>query len=212
MNAKITGLKLQKKNRQRVNVYLDGEFAFGLSRITAGWLHLGQELSEEKISELKQQDAFEVAYQRTLKFITYRERSSYEIGMYLKKHDIPEEITERVISRLEQAGLLDDRRFVQMWIENRNEFRPRSLRALRMELRQHGIDEGLIDESLGRIDEYEIAYKAATKYARRLYDQDWENFRQKLYGYLSRRGFNYEVSAEVIRKIWDENNHPVNEK
>jgi regulatory protein len=208
MNAKITGLKVQKKNRQRVNVFLDGEFAFGLSRITAGWLHVGQELSDEKIAELKEHDAFEVAYQRTLKFMEFRERSSTEIRRYLKKNEVSDEISERVIERLKEAGLLDDSRFAQMWIENRNEFRPRSIRALRMEMRQHGIDEELIDRSLETVDEHEIAYKAARKYARKLENLEWQDFRQKLYGYLGRRGFNYETSADVIRKVWDENFHP----
>ena len=53
MTRKITALKVQKRNKNRVNVYLDNEFAFGLSRIVAGWLKTGQELSEEKILEIK---------------------------------------------------------------------------------------------------------------------------------------------------------------
>lgn len=212
MIGKITALKLQKKNRQRVNVYLDGEFAFGLSRISAGWLHLGQELSEEKISELKAQDAFEVAYQRALNFMKFRERSAYEIRRNLKKDAVPEDIIEQVIDRLIQAKLLDDGRFVRMWIENRNEFRPRSLRALRIELRQHGIDDELIDKSLKTVDEYELAYKAATKYANGHQNLEWEEFRRKLYGYLGRRGFTYGTSAEVIQQVWDEDHHPKNEK
>jgi regulatory protein len=212
MNAKITGLKVQKKNHQRVNVYLDGEFAFGLSRMAAGWLQVGQELSEEKISELKERDAFEVAYQRTLRYIGFRERSTSEIRRYLNKSAVSEEIAEQVIDRLKQAGLLDDRRFAQVWIENRSEFRPRSLRALRMEMRQHGIDDELIDQSLETFDEHEAAYKAAEKYASRLENLDWQDFRRKLAGHLGRRGFNYETSAEVIHKVWDENAHPKNEK
>lgn len=211
MNAKVTGIKLQKKNRQRVNVYLDGEFAFGLSRITAGWLQVGQELSKEKILELKDRDTFEVAYQRTLKYIEIRERSVTEIQRYLKKNAVSDEISEQVIDRLKHAGLLDDERFVQMWIENRNEFRPRSPKALRMEMRYHGIDDELIDRSLETIDEHELAYKAAKKYARKLEKLDWQDFRKKLYGYLGRRGFNYEIAAEVIRKVWDECSHPIND-
>ncbi len=70
MNYEITALKLQKRNRQRVNVYLDGEFAFGLARIVAAWLAVGQEIDDQKIAQLQQEDAREVAYQRALKFLT----------------------------------------------------------------------------------------------------------------------------------------------
>jgi regulatory protein len=117
-----------------------------------------------------------------------------------------------VIKRLTDAGLLDDKRFAKMWIENRNEYRPRSLRALKMEMRQHGIEEELIEQSLGSMDEHEMAYKAAIKYARKWENLDWQEFRQKLYGYLGRRGFNYETSAEVIQKVWDEEIHPYTDK
>ena len=77
MSHRITALKLQKRNRQRVNVYLDGDFAFGLARIVAAWLHVGQELSDEKIEQLLAEDAKEVAYHRLSSQI--RSRSASEI-------------------------------------------------------------------------------------------------------------------------------------
>ena len=52
MNQKITALKAQKRNPNRVNVYLDGNFAFGVARIVAAWLNIGQELSPEKVASL----------------------------------------------------------------------------------------------------------------------------------------------------------------
>ena len=50
---KITAIEVQKRRPNRVNIHLDGEFAFGLARIVAAWLRVGQELSEEKIEELQ---------------------------------------------------------------------------------------------------------------------------------------------------------------
>ena len=49
MDQKITALKAQKRNPNRINVYLDGIFAFGLARVVAAWLQVGQTLSDEKI-------------------------------------------------------------------------------------------------------------------------------------------------------------------
>jgi len=85
MAKKITGLKLQKRNKNRVNVYLDGEFAFGLSRIVAAWLHTGQELSDEKIAELLSKDDVEIALQRALNFLSYRARSEKEVKQILSE-------------------------------------------------------------------------------------------------------------------------------
>lgn len=204
MNHTITALTAQKRNRQRVNVYLDGEFAFGLSRIVAAWLSVGQEISDEKIAALQAEDAREEAYQRALKFISYRPRTQAEVRQNLQKHHIPEEIITEVVQRLQNSGLVNDRQFAHLWVENRSELRPRSRRALKYELQQRGVDPETIEQSIEAIDDEEMAYQAAQKQARKLQSLEWQDFRQKMYGFLARRGFNYEVSAPVAARIWAE--------
>jgi regulatory protein len=124
MAKKVTNLSVQKRNPNRVNVYLDGEFAFGLARIVAAWLTVGQELSPEKIDRLKGEDAAEVALQRAIRFLGFRPRSVTEVEKNLKKHETPENTIQKVIERLERNGMLDDRKFAKLWVENRSEFRP----------------------------------------------------------------------------------------
>jgi regulatory protein len=204
MSGRISALKVQKRDRQRVNVYLDGEFAFGLSRITAAWLHIGQELSDEKINELQAQDASEAAYQRALKFLNYRARSSREVRRNLESHAVPEEVIEGVLERLQGSGLIDDTRFAQDWIENRSEFRPRSRRMLAYELRQRGLPTDQIDQALNELDDESLAYQAALKQARKLRELEWLEFRQKLSGFLARRGFAYQEVQSAVRRVWDE--------
>jgi regulatory protein len=206
MTRKITALKIQKKNNNRVSVYLDHEYAFGLSRIVAGWLEVGQQLSEEKIMELKAKDDVEVALQKALNFLSYRPRSEKEVRQNLKiKHGIIEEdIIDLIIERLKSGGLVDDSNFAELWVENRNEFRPRGSRALRTELRQKGIDEEIIALSLKDLDEDKLALKAARKQSRKYKQLEWDQFRKKLTGFLARRGFPYGVISEVTPKVWDE--------
>jgi regulatory protein len=204
MGRIITGLKAQKRNHRRVNVYLDGEFAFGLERIVAAWLQVGQELSEEKIAVLLGEDRQEAAYQKALNFIQYRERSEAEIQQHLKEQKLPEEIANEVIERLRRSGLVNDHRFAQTWVENRNEFHPRSRRALAYELRQKGIDPGAVQDVLQDVDEEQLAYQAAVKQARKYQTLEWPDFRQKMLGYLARRGFSYEISAPAAARVWEE--------
>jgi regulatory protein len=204
MTHTITAIKIQSRNRQRVNIFLDGQFAFGLSRFVAAWLQPGQELSDEKISELRFQDSQEVAYQRALKYLNFRVRSRAEVEGYLKEQDVPEAMAASIIERLEGLGLLDDRRFAQSWIENRNEYRPRSRRALAYELRQKGIANELIDQTLDEIapDEVELAYQAARKISRKWQNYEYTKFRQRIAGHLARRGFSYEVITQTIDRLW----------
>ena len=202
MLRKITALKLQKKNRQRVNVYLDGEYAFGLHALLAAPLKVGQSLSPEEIEQLRERDALEVAYERALDFLSYRPRSRAEVEAYLQRHRVPDPTVRSVIERLSTAGLLDDEAFARYWVENREAFRPRGQRSLRFELRRKGVPDAVVEEAIEEVDEAESAYRAARDRARQLSHLDYQVFYRRLSGFLQRRGFDYEVVKETVKRLW----------
>lgn len=205
MGKQITALKAQKRNHQRVSVYLDGEFAFGLSRIVAAWLNVGQELSTDKIAELKVEDELEFAYQRAIRYIGYRMRSVSEVQQYLNQQGIDTVVIENVIERLQKSGLLDDLSFAQMWIENRNEFRPRSQRMLAIELKKKGIQSDIISQIMEETTSDEVlAYTAANKQTRKYKHLEWQEFRRKLSSFLARRGFSYSIINPTVDQVWAE--------
>ncbi|RPJ49279.1 MAG: RecX family transcriptional regulator [Chloroflexi bacterium] len=205
MNQEITALKAQKKNPNRISVYLEGEYAFGLARIVAAWLRIGQQLSDEEINRLKQQDTQEVAYLKALRFLGYRARSEAEIQRKLSEQGYEENVINAAIQRLMENGFLGDEQFARDWVENRTTFRPRSKRMLALELRQKGVGEEAIQQALAETgDEDNLAYQSAIKYAHRLAGVDWETFRKRLGAYLMRRGFSYGTIAPVLRQVWDE--------
>jgi len=201
--GQITELKAQKRNSQRVNVYVNGHFAFGLAAIEAVRLKVGQHLTDAEIARLQERDQAEVAYERALNFLSYRPRSVAEMQRYLtgKKFDTP--TVDAVIARLSQVGLLDDGAFAQYWLENRDSFKPRGCRALRYELYQKGIADALIDELLADYDEVDAANRAALsqaqKLARRRHDVD--TFRSKLLAFLNRRGFPYYIARDTVDRL-----------
>jgi regulatory protein len=204
MTSKITALEVQKKNKDRVSVYLDGRFAFGLPAIVAARLKRGQTLSDAEIGELKQQGDTETTYNKVLNYLSYRPRSCAEVEEYLGKRGVPEQHVKAIIERLERVGLLDDKAFAQFWVENRERFRPRGLRALRYELMTKGISDEIIEQSLASVDVAESAYQSASKKARRMTHLDEQNFVRKIVEYLVRRGFDYEVARETAERCWTE--------
>jgi regulatory protein len=202
---KITAIEPQQKNPQRVNLYLDGEFAFGLARIVAAWLKVGQELDEDKIAALQAEDARESTYQKALHFLSFRPRSSQEVRQNLIKRGCDETLVEETLGRLQNAGLVNDEDFARAWVENRSTFRPRSKAALRVELRQKGLSDEVIQSVLDeQVDEQALAFEAARKQARRYSGLEWPEFRQKLGGFLARRGFSYTTLAPVVSEVWKE--------
>ena len=204
MAGKITGLKYQKRNPDRVSVYLDGRFAFGLPALLAAKLKAGQFLTDAEIEALQAEGDTESAYNRALNYLGYRPRSRQEIDRYLQKYGVPQVQIEAVIGRLEQVGLLDDEAFTRFWVENRERFRPRGLRALRYELRNKGVSEEIIDGALEMVDAPGSAYRNAEKKARQLSSLGRQTFYRKMIAFLSRRGFAYEVAREVTDRYWAE--------
>jgi len=204
MLQKITALRLQKKNRQRVSVFLDGKYAFGLRASVAAALKVGQTLSPEEIDQLQRRDAVEVAHDQALNFLSYRPRSRTEVEAYLKRRNVPLITIQAVVDRLVRAGLVDDEAFAQYWVENRELFRPRGTRSLRFELRQKGVPDAVIDQAVEGIDEADSAYRAARERARRLRELDYQVFRRRLGGFLQRRGFDYDVVKETVNRLWQE--------
>ncbi len=211
--ARITAIEPQKRDPDRVNIHLDGEYAFSLARIVAAWLQVGQELSEDKVHALQAGDAQERAYQQALLFLSYRARSTSEIRQNLRKHDLPAEVIEQTIERLKAERLADDDQFAKAWVENRSTFRPRSRRALEVELRQKGVPDEAVQSALTDVNEEALAYEAARKRVRRLESLEWSDFRTKLSEFLARRGFSYAVVAPVVSRLWNETHtqHPTSD-
>lgn len=205
MEYKITALKAQKRDPNRVNVYLNDKFAFGVARIVAAWLRVGQLIDDKKIDELKSQDEYEKAFQKAVQYLSYRPRTEQEVRKKLTDQEFPEELINAVLERLNKLELVCDENYARFWIENRSEFRPRSHRLLSLELIRKGVSSETIDEALEDAeDEESLAYKAAMKYVHRLEGLDWNDFRKKLSGFLGRRGFAYNIIAPVVRQVWEE--------
>jgi len=201
MTGTITAIELQKRDKDRVNVYLDHHFAFSLSALRAASLKRGQYLSDEAIRTLRAHDDGEQAHDQALNYLTYRPRSEAELEGYLARKGWDEAVVREVIERLKQAGLVDDREFARFWVENRQRFRPRGRMALRYEMKTKGLSEEDISESLETVDEETSAYALALVQVRKKAGLAPRELRQKLGQYLARRGFSYSVVATVLRRI-----------
>ncbi|MCP4359976.1 MAG: hypothetical protein GY796_18370 [Chloroflexi bacterium] len=198
----ITALTNQKRNPNRINVYIDDEFAFGLAAITAVSLRVGQTVTAAEINTLQKADQLEKAKQSAIRFITYRPRSTAEVQQNLQKKGFNDDVIAQAVTRLEEADLLDDAAFARFWVEQRETFKPRSHFALRQELRQKGVSEYMIDNILTSVDETAAARRAAQKKLYHWQKLPQNEFSAKLGAYLQRRGFSYSIIRDVLDEMW----------
>jgi regulatory protein len=207
MRGTVTSLVAAGHNGDRVDVYVDGEWAVRVSQtqlISAG-LYTGLRLTASQWSDLLDTAAEENAYNRALNYLSYRPRSSREIAQNLQSRGIDHQVVGRVLERLEKAGFLDDEQFAEFWIANRGQFSPRGKRALKQELFQKGLSREVIERSLEDLpDQVELAQRAARRRLRSVESCDRATFHNKLLGFLNRRGFDYQASREAVDRLWSE--------
>ena len=197
----ITALEVQKRNKERVNVYLDGEYAFSLTLIEAARLHKGQTLDEAEVEALRDQNTIIKAVDQAARFLAHRPRSVNEVRRNLSRKQMPDAVVDAALSRLEAMGYLDDHAFARYWLENRTTFKPRGAMALRYELRQKGVTDTVIDSVLEDLDEHDAAIRAGRQKVSRYSGLTRREFKNKLGSYLQRRGFSYPTSRDVIEQI-----------
>jgi len=191
---KITALSSQKNDSSRVSLYLDGKFTLGLSKDLACRVKLavGQELSTQKIGEIKNQDQEEKHLDSVYHYLSYRPRSEKEVVDYLGKKGTEPGAIGRIVFRLKKEGYLDDQEFARWWVDQRRRFRPRSRYFLKGELIKKGVGVEIINRVLENVDESSLIEKIILERKNRLADLEPSRAKEKLIAYLSRRGFSWE--------------------
>ena len=203
---KITALRVGRGRGKRVNIFLDGKFAFSLEAEVAAkeGLQVEQVLSDEQIKALARSDHFHRCLNAAVHYLSYRPRSESELRRRLRQRGFDGDSLEAVITRLKEQGLVDDMAFAQFWKDNRESFSPRSRWLTKLELRQKGIANDIIDQVVDTIDDDNSAYQAALSKARSLSHSDYQSFHRRLGEYLRRRGFSYRLINHTIEQIWQD--------
>lgn len=205
---KITKITQQIKHQNRVNIFLNDEFAFGLDKnlLVDFDLYKDRELTQDEINQILRKDLESKIRDRVIELISRRPRSEFEACDYIKrkfkegKYDLAENywepVIENVIDSLKKVGYLDDKVFSRWYIDNRKAFKPRGKMMLSGELRQKGVEKSIVDEVLGYSDdeEIEMAKRLLEKKLRVSANPD----KQKLIAFLQRKGFKWDVIKKVI--------------
>jgi regulatory protein len=203
VKRKITKITVQK-NQKRVNIFLDEKFGFGLdleNYVLLG-LKVGQELSDEEISEITKKAEYQNTYNNLLRFATLRPRSEKEIYDWFKKHKVSENLYIKLFDKLKHLNLANDYEFAKWWIEQRIQFKSKSKKDLEYELRIKGIAKEIINEVLSEsgIDELGAAQKLIKKNIYKWERLDKFKKKQKIYEFLARKGFGWPVINSILKR------------
>ncbi len=208
-DGRITSIRAQKKTADRVSIFLDGQFAFGIHRDVLLEFELvrGADLSVAQQISILERDAYFRARAVALRFIAFRERTSEEIRRRLRRAEYSDSVIEDVVEHLRDAGLVDDRRFAAAYAEARFRSRGYGPNRIRAELRKKGIspvDIGAAIDSLQAAND-EVLERAreigATRWDRLHNESDLLKRKKKVYDYLCRRGFSFDTVRVVVDEL-----------
>lgn len=151
-------------------------------------------------------DQESVARTIVLRKLTAQARTRDELTKALKQKQVPEEISDQVLDRMEEVGLVDDAEFARSWVNSRQSRRHLSKGALRRELMTKGVDRDQIDEALEQVDpddERAAAMALAEKKLRSMRNLERSVQYRRLAGALGRRGFGSGVVTSVLSEVLD---------
>lgn len=148
-------------------------------------------------------DPADQAREICLRLLTGAPQTRAKLASALRKRDIPEEVADIVLDRLEEVGLVDDASFATAWVESRHAGRGLGRRALAHELRQRGVDDATVAGAVSAVsteDEYTAARRLVDRRLPSMDRLDPQARVRRLAGMLARKGYSGGLAGQVIRE------------
>lgn len=151
-------------------------------------------------------EEFEKFYNKALRFLSYRPRSEKEIKDYLVRKKASVQISSKVLAKLKEQNFINDEEFAKWWVEQRTTVAPRSIRFIKIELRQKGIHQEIIEKIISN-DQFLIsndldrAKRLLQRRIIRLKGLPKEKVYQKLARFLASKGFDWETIKKSIDEV-----------
>ncbi len=200
----IIEIRSVARGRQRLVVLTDGrEFVFSDEACERAAIVVGDPATVGLLETLDGAEHRVNAHEAALRLLSHRARSETEMRTRLGMRGIEPAAVDEEIERLQRAGLLDDEKFARAWVEDRRRLAPRGRRMLRYELLGRGIEMAAVEQVTQDIDDREVAIQLAHDRARRASTSNYDSFAAKVGGFLRRRGFDYDVTAQATRLAWE---------
>ncbi|NNU75578.1 recombination regulator RecX [Clostridium estertheticum] len=205
MSSLITKIEFQKKNKARVNIYMDGEYAFACDAQLV-YIHnitKGRAMDKESLESIVNEDNYIKGKTCALHFLERSFKSTKQVIDKLTMKEFDAKTIERVMDFLRRYDFIDDSLFIQLYIKEK--IRSCGKNKIKFALLKKFLPKELINEELNKITSeqlLETALKLANKKIVTLSksEKDHQKLYKKTSDYLARTGYDY----ELIRKVMDE--------
>jgi len=202
----VTAILPKSRRPGRVDVYVDGAFAFDIAkaRLRAHDLRVGRSLEPEQVEAIVSAERQREALDAAVALLARRPRAEREIRRRLSQRRFPPEVVEQTMERLTALRLIDDGEFARAWAESRGRKSPRGRRLLERELRANGVDATVALTAVADLSDEDAARRLALSKRGQFEGLDHATFATKLAAMLQRRGFDWEITRATVAMCWQE--------
>ena len=202
----ITKIEVGKRNKERVNIYIDEEYAFSISAelIYKENIKVKDQIDVDSLKKLADEDNYIKCKNTALKTIERTYKSEKELAQKLALKGYDDHIINRTINFMKEYNLLNDNNYATMYVKDKS--RNIGKKKIKYSLLQKGIDEEIIESELEKINNDEvkaIVYEMALKKYKVFSKRENDNYKltQKLYRFLMGKGYDYDLIKDVVKSI-----------
>src|SRR5471030_1666917 len=204
--AKITKIEIQKRNKERVNLFLDEEYAFSISAelVYKEGLNKNDEIDSEKLKVLAEKENFIRCKESALRSIERAHKTEKEVRDKLKLKGYEDNAINKSIEFLKEYNFINDDNYTKMFI--RDKLNSVGSKKIKYTLIQKGIAKEIIEDELSKLNkesEKNTAINLAKKKLKSIEKKESDNYKisGKLYNYLMSKGYTYDVTKDVVKEI-----------
>lgn len=204
--GKITSIEVQKRNVNRVNVYIDEVFTFACDAelIYKQGIQKDTVIDVESIKEIVKEDEFIKCKNSALRTVEKTYKTEKELKDKLMEKGFEEDTIKKSLDFLKEYNLLNDEKYTEMYIKDR--LRSQGRNKIKYSLIRKGVSEEIILDKMANIDdddENEIAFKLAEKKFNILKKKESDKYKlsQKLFRFLLSKGYDYDCCNSVVRRL-----------
>lgn len=204
---KITNIEVQKKNKDRVSIFIDDSYGFALHAelVYKYNLKVGTELDLAFINEIAKVEEQKKANNYALTLLSKSFKTEKQIKDKMKTKGFEEEYINSAISMMKNYGYIDDSKYATSYVTDTMSFTKMGKNKIKNKLYEKGVDKDIINETLNELIDDEQQFDAALALGSKKYntirETDKRKKNQKLTSYLQYRGFSFDIIKKVLNEL-----------
>ncbi|MEJ6348722.1 recombination regulator RecX [Holzapfeliella sp. He02] len=201
----ITKISTQKRPGY-YNIFLDESYAFSVTEQVLIQFELAKDkvLTKEQVETIQSAQVYSKAEQAALNFLSYKMRSITEIKQYLAKKEYAEEVSQQVVTRLQEMGYLDDAAYAKAFIVDSLRLKKDGPYQIMQKLKQKGVNSEISEQQLAEVrfeDWEEVALRTISSLVKQTAKYSKRQLETKIRQKLMARGFSGDLMTQLMQSV-----------